>query len=69
MDTSGRRDDEGMNQEACIPGTFESREAFDDARKNLALYLATLKGWKRGAKACVVLKEEGKRDFSLPSLN
>jgi hypothetical protein len=58
-----------MEQDARIPGTFKSREEFDDARKNLAAYLATLKGWKRGGKVWLVLKEEERNDFSLPSVN
>jgi hypothetical protein len=69
MDTGGRKGDEGMDEKARNPVVFASQAEFDDARKNLALYLATLQGWKRGGKACVLLKEESKRDFSQPSLN
>ena len=68
MDTGGRRNDEGKKK-ARLPGTFASREEFDEARRNLAVYLATLKGWKRGGKVWLVLKEEERNDFSLPSVN
>jgi hypothetical protein len=69
MDTGGRRNDEGMNQKARIPGTFASREEFDEARKNFAMYIATLDGWKRDGKVWLVLKGDGKDDFSQPSAN
>jgi len=69
MDTGGRRDSGGMEEDARIPGTFKSREEFDDARKNLATLLATLKGWEAKGKVWVVLKGKGDSDFSLPSAN
>jgi hypothetical protein len=58
-----------MNQKAPIPGTFASTEEFDEARKNLAMYLATLKGWAGNGKVWLVLKGDGKNDFSQPSAN
>lgn len=69
MDTGERRDNEGMGQGARIPGTFASKEEFDDARKNLAMLLATLEGWEAKGKVWVVLKGKDDNDFSLPSAN
>jgi hypothetical protein len=69
MDTGGRKDDAGMDKKARAPGSFASQEEFDEARRNLATYIATLKGWRKDGAVWMALKDESARDFSRPSLS